>query len=179
MKTMIISIVVAALAVPVMAQMPRGGKGLGMPTTRAEVEARVKERFARMDANRDDVVTAAEIEQSRAARKDERRDRAFAMMDSNRDGSISRSEFDAAADRRAENGGKRGQKARRGGMQTSPADRLAMADANKDGRVTLAELSAQPLARFDAVDTNRDGIISIEERQAMREKRRAERQGVK
>jgi Ca2+-binding EF-hand superfamily protein len=183
MKTMIIPIVMAALAVPVLAQMPAGGRGPGLPTTRAEVEARIKERFARMDANRDNAVTAAEIEESRAARKDGRRNRAFAMMDTNRDGSISRSEFDAAADRRGERAEKRGKKGRdgmrpgmgRGMAGKSPAERLAMADANKDGRVTLAELSAQPLARFDAIDSNRDGTISIEERRAAREKRRAER----
>ena len=38
------------------------------------------------------------------------------------------------------------------------------ADANKDGKVSLAEASAGPLAMFDRVDTNHDGKISPEER---------------
>lgn len=49
------------------------------------------------------------------------------------------------------------------------------ADANKDGRITLAEAKAKPLARFDAADTNKDGTLSPEERRAAHEARRAER----
>jgi hypothetical protein len=49
------------------------------------------------------------------------------------------------------------------------------ADANTDGRVTLAEAKAKPLARFDASDTNKDGTLSPEERRAAHEARRAER----
>ncbi|WBX84851.1 EF-hand domain-containing protein [Sphingosinicella microcystinivorans] len=52
---------------------------------------------------------------------------------------------------------------------------IESADANKDGRVTLAEAKAKPLARFDAADTNKDGTLSPEERKAAREAMRAER----
>lgn len=38
------------------------------------------------------------------------------------------------------------------------------ADTNKDGKLTLAEASAGPLAMFDRIDTNHDGKISPEER---------------
>lgn len=49
------------------------------------------------------------------------------------------------------------------------------ADANKDGRVTLAEAKAKALSRFDAADTNKDGTLSPEERRAAHEAKRAER----
>jgi hypothetical protein len=42
------------------------------------------------------------------------------------------------------------------------------ADANHDGKLTLAEASAGPLARFDLLDTNKDGTISDVERDAFR-----------
>jgi len=40
-----------------------------------------------------------------------------------------------------------------------------MADANKDGRVSLAEAQAAALAHFDKADLNHDGKITPEERQ--------------
>lgn len=52
---------------------------------------------------------------------------------------------------------------------------IETADANKDGRVTLAEAKAKPLARFDAADTNKDGTLSSDERKAAHEAKRAER----
>jgi hypothetical protein len=42
------------------------------------------------------------------------------------------------------------------------------ADANHDGKLTLAEASAAPLAMFDRADTNHDGTISPEEAKAAR-----------
>jgi len=54
---------------------------------------------------------------------------------------------------------------------------LKMADANRDGRVSLAEATAGALRHFDMMDSNRDGRITPEERAAgraqMRQMRRA------
>ena len=53
-----------------------------------------------------------------------------------------------------------------------------MADANKDGRVSLAEAQTAALAHFDRADLNHDGKITPDERQQMRQQRRMEhRQG--
>ena len=56
------------------------------------------------------------------------------------------------------------------------ANRLfGMADANRDGRVSLQEAEAAALAHFDRVDRNRDGRVSPDERRQshpMRERRR-------
>lgn len=38
------------------------------------------------------------------------------------------------------------------------------ADANKDGKVTLAEAQAAALAEFDKLDTNKDGVLTAKER---------------
>lgn len=51
---------------------------------------------------------------------------------------------------------------------------FAALDANKDGRVTLAEASAKPLAMFDKADTNKDGSVTPEEHRAARAAMRAE-----
>jgi hypothetical protein len=51
---------------------------------------------------------------------------------------------------------------------------VEMLDTNKDGKVSLAEASAMPLAHFDAADTNKDGSVTPDEHQAMRAKMMAE-----
>jgi hypothetical protein len=48
-----------------------------------------------------------------------------------------------------------------------------MADANKDGRVSLQEAQAAALQHFDKADANRDGRITPEERRQMHQQMRA------
>ena len=157
-----------------MAQMPEARKA-AQPMTKAEVEARVKARFERLDTNRDGIVTREEVDATRAARRAEAQNRRFTMMDADRNGSISRAEFDTAVaqrgERRAERGGKRWKRGNRAG----PEAMLARADTNEDGRLTLAEALARPMARFETVDANRDGTVTPEERRAAREKMREQR----
>jgi Ca2+-binding EF-hand superfamily protein len=50
-----------------------------------------------------------------------------------------------------------------------------MADANRDGRVTLQEATAAAYRHFDMADVTRDGQITREERIQMHQKMRAER----
>jgi hypothetical protein len=49
-----------------------------------------------------------------------------------------------------------------------------MADANKDGRVTLQEAQAAALRHFDMADANRDGQVTPDERRQARERMRAQ-----
>lgn len=100
---------------------------------------------------------------------------AFDRLDSNRDGSISRAEFGQARQIRIEkramvNGqpGQPGQQRnirviRRGGGMLGAA-MLQRADANRDGRVSLAEATGAALQHFDMMDSNRDGRITPDER---------------
>jgi len=50
-----------------------------------------------------------------------------------------------------------------------------MADANHDGRVSLAEAQSAALAHFDRADLNHDGRITPDERQQARQLRRERR----
>ena len=189
-------IAMVAGAAPALAQ--QGGPDRrGQPMTRADVTAQVKERFALVDANRDGAVTRAEFDAyrtkaqaDREAKRGERRTEMFAQLDTNKDGQISQAEFAARPDRGAMRGpdgkGRRGGMHHGGGMRGGwagwggpNADRrangfFAAMDANKDGKVTLAEATAKPLAMFDKADTNHDGRVTPEERQAARQAMRAD-----
>lgn len=88
--------VVAGVTLPALAQMAEG------PVTRAEVEARVKDRLGRLDADKNGTVTRDEMMAFAKTRMDARADDDFTAMDTDKSGSISRAEFDAA---RAKRGG--------------------------------------------------------------------------
>ena len=85
----------------------------------------------------------------------------FAAADANRDGFVSPAELGGPG---AGQGGGRG------------GNRFARIDANKDGKLSLGELSGQMLARFDRIDADRDGTISDKEREAFRAAARARRE---
>src|SRR5688500_9733318 len=124
--------------------------GEGPALTRAQVEQRSAEAFARMDANDDGVLDRADRDarrQERFARRDAdgdgklspadreaRRKAAFERLDADDDGALSFAEFSAQrpeprADRRGP--GRRG------------AERLGRhADTNRDGTVTQAEFAS-------------------------------------
>jgi len=59
------------------------------------------------------------------------------------------------------------------GMGMGGGQWFERADADKDGKLTLAEAQAGPLAMFDKVDANKDGVISPEEHEAARDAMRA------
>jgi len=104
----------------------------------------------------------------------------------NRDGAITRAEWDAAQAQRQQRFAARDQNndgrpdgarfAHRGMGGGFGGHMFEMADANRDGRVSLQEAQAAALQHFDMVDTNRDGRISPEERMQMRQRMQATRQ---
>jgi Ca2+-binding EF-hand superfamily protein len=166
--------------------------------TRAEVQAKIAEHFGKLDTNRDGAVTKAEAEAARAAlrgqwaerrkeRREDRRGNAFERLDTNRDNAISRAEWDAHAAQREQRIASRdhdgdGRPDRRGGgrgmhMAGFGGHMFEMADANKDGRVTLQEAQAAALRHFDMADANRDGQITPDERRQARERMRAQHRG--
>lgn len=177
-----------------------GWHGLGRTSihTRAEVGAHVRTLFERLDGNRDGYITRAEVE----ARKGERRNRIekrverrgaaggqmFDRIDTNRDGVISRNEFEAAPmrherrmvmrtdrDRDGRPDAMRGMRGMRMGLGNLHGRMFDMADANRDGRVSLQEATNAAYRHFDTADVNRDGRLTPDERMQMRQRMRAER----
>ena len=183
----------AVIATPSLAQQVRGGFQQGAGVTRAEVQTRVRDMFARVDGNRDGYVTQAEAQafrnaargNRREARQDRREER-FARLDANRDGEISRAEFFASPqrgdraerrgfrnERRAERIERRGQ---RGGLFARLGERrFDRVDTNDDGRISLAEATQLRLQAFDRADVNRDGRLTREERRSLRAMRQQRR----
>ena len=182
--------------------------------TRDEVVAKVRERFARLDSNRDGYLTKAEADAGRALFKDRIREKrgarradrvqqrdpavAFDRLDANKDGAISRDEFGRAREQRGERrmvmkDGKPGAAPGRGeplggnvymhrmGGGMIGGQMFAMADANKDGRVSLQEATDSAVRHFDMADANRDGQVTPDERRQMHrqmmEKHRAPKAG--
>lgn len=131
-------------------------------------------RFDRLDSNKDGAITRAEVDAALAARQQRasekgtahssRWDRLAARLDTNKDGLITRAEFDsmhaARGQRHAQRAGNPG-KAGAGHLFLS-------ADADKDGRVSMAEATAAAAAHFDRADANRDGTITRDERRSAR-----------
>ena len=75
------------------------------------------------------------------------------MLDTDRDGVVSRAEVDAWAAAKSVPPG-------------IVAAMFADADANRDGRITLAEQKADALRSFDEADTDHDGRLTAAERDA-------------
>ena len=158
MKKLLIGGAALALAVPALAQVaptpaPQMQHAMKVQT-RAEVQAKVAEHFARVDTNRDGAITRAEWDAAQAQRQQR-----VAARDQNGDGRPDAKRF-----------GHRGMMGGFGGRM------FEMADTNHDGRVSLQEAQAAALQHFDMVDSNRDGRITPEERMQMHQKMRAERQ---
>lgn len=177
MKKWIIGTAVATLvAIPALAQMDHGQhhgmkeRMMRAPETRGEVEAQVKAHFALVDTDKDGAITKAEADAFREKMRREMRDRMFDRIDSDKNGQISRAEFDAHHQnmgmrdgRRGKHGGHHGHHAMKGGMGLK-GGMFERADANGDGKVTLAEAQSHALAKFDAADANKDGTLTPEER---------------
>ena len=186
MKAYLIAAVLAGTAGAAIAQapapVPMGAND--RIQTRDSVVAKVRDRFARADANRDGFVAGDEIRAQRAERRAKRMairggqqranpDAGFERLDTNRDNMISREEFAAGRAMRGQRmGAMRGQRmGMRGQGMRGQGGMLRRADADRDGRVSLAEAQAAALQRFDRVDLNRDGRITPDERQQMRQQR--------
>lgn len=132
--------------------------------------------FARIDGNKDGQITRAEADAARAALAERIQRKAtgglFDRADSNRDGIVTRGEFEAAralGRHRMMAGGPMRMHAMAGHM-------FEMADADKDGRVSLQEATAMSLRHFDSADSNRDGLVTREERRQLHRQMRQARQ---
>ena len=184
MRKLTLSIALATLATAgVAVAAPQiAGRGPQGDVTRAQVQETAAKHFAKMDANGDGKLDAAD----RAARQAKMFDR----LDTDNDGAISEAEFAAKRAQRGEGvqagrhgmggadmpghrmGGKRGGH-HRGGF----GGRMGMAkaaDTNNDGAISQAEFTAGALKMFDAADADRNGTVTQAERQTAREAMKAQ-----
>ena len=60
-----------------------------------------------------------------------------------------------------------------GRVRTAHGTAELLADADRDGRVSLAEAQNAAVRHFDMMDANRDGTVTREERRGMRQRMRA------
>jgi len=148
--------------------------------TREESQAAKGDRGARKGGQTD---RRADRAGNRADDRAGNRAAMFDRLDANRDGSISRAEFTAAPapqERRlARNGNKADGGRTMGAMHQGKRMGIGlggamfdMADANRDGRVTMAEATTAAYRHFDMADANRDGQITREERMQMHQRMR-------
>ena len=122
------------------------------PIARATFIANMDAEFRKMDADKNGIVTRAELEgfeRAISVLDIQKRNRAlFAQLDTDRSGQISATEF-----------------AR---FQTAPpppnvGPKMAKFDANRDKRIGLVEYRAGTLANFDRLDADKDGYVSAAE----------------
>lgn len=171
--TAVVATVGVALAAPAIAQQA--------DMTRAQVEAKAAERFAKMDANADGVLNAAD--------REARRGQAFDKLDTDDNGAISEAEFNARhaarQGQRADHAGhegigegkRRGMRGHHTGGRGMMGGRMAMAkmaDTNNDNAISRAEFTAAALKHFDTADADKNGTVTAAERKAAHEAMRAQ-----
>jgi Ca2+-binding EF-hand superfamily protein len=110
-----------------------------------------------LDANEVSAAQQKEVQQARAAEQ-QRIDAEFTKLDTNHDGQLNKAEFMAAAPPVQ--------------ARTTPQQIIGQIDSNKDGKVSLQEYEAGPMASFNKLDTNHDGTVSPQELQAARAARK-------
>jgi hypothetical protein len=144
--------------------------------SRTQLVSKLDARFARLDANGDGNLSAADRDASLEAR--------FKRMDTDGNGSISLAEMKAAEGKRGEafaahdgagpgHGGRHrgGRGHGRGGFGAEGMG--GKADVNSDGNVSKAEFETRALARFDSAEADHHGVLTAAERQQARSAMRA------
>ena len=119
------------------------------------MSAEVQKEFALTDKDKDG---QASLEEMTAVAPPEGKTQVAAVLgklDANKDKKLSLAEFSAAAP-----------KPQLAGIE----DYLKRFDADKNGTVSRAEYSGPGLAAFDQIDANKDGKVTIAERNAVRAK---------
>lgn len=138
---------------------------------RAQMQAKAQERFKTLDANRDNKLSYAELQNNPKHRE------RFDKADLNRDGGLSQDELKQAREQKREQRQDRRMQLRQ--KMQAGREKLQRLDVDKDQALTRAEIGNEmpKLAEnFDIIDGNNDGKITREEMKNARMAMRAERQ---
>lgn len=114
------------------------------------------DRFKTMDANNDNMVSAAEHAAGVKAM--------FAKMDANGDGNVTAAEMDTSHKMKAKDD--KGKEVKGMSHAISSADKIKTMDTNGDGMLSAAEHDAGAQLKFTEMDTDGNGSLSWQERQA-------------
>ena len=185
MNKLLLGAVALVVAVPVMAQMqppvapPTITPRADVTQTRDQVVAKVRDHFARMDANRDGFVAGDEMQAMRGQHQGmkrqmgERRGRggdrmamanpgaAFDRLDANRDGAISRDEFAKSHEMR------KGRRIAMHGQPGAPGAPGAMQHDGQRGMMKMHRMGGMGRmgggGMMKMADIDRDGRVSLQE----------------
>ncbi|WP_455198309.1 EF-hand domain-containing protein [Kaarinaea lacus] len=126
--------------------------------THEEFQGASKDRFDRIDADKNAAISEEEFSTYMNNRREQRHKERVDRMDSNKDGQVSKDEFLAYSQQRAER-------------------RFARMDANNDGQLSENEMTMRKKHKhrfgkkiFSRIDANNDGIITRQESQEAWEK---------
>lgn len=155
--------------------MMRGGMGMHAMAMRGH-DMPMPDRgamFDRLDVNHDGNISRQEF----MAAKPVREERRVIMMRDGKGGPAPMPGMENMDRMKVEMHGMDGMRAMHGMPMGFGGRLFDMADANKDGRVSLAEAQAMAMAHFDKADLNHDGKITPDERRQvhvmMRERRQS------
>ena len=153
-----LAFIASAVAAPAMAQTQPAAQQ-AQPVSKAVFLQQVDAAFNAVDVNKDGFTDRSELEaaqaKSFAARKTQviqGREAAFRELDKDKNGSLTLAEFNAVV-------------AAQPIPKADATPFLQRLDANKDGKISVAENRNPATAQFDRADTNKDGSLSPAERQ--------------
>lgn len=129
---------------------------------KADRDARMAERFKKLDTDGSGEVSLAEMTAAREAREAKRAERMSMRAEGGQGGQ-------GGQGGKWRGGPGMGKRGGHGGAHGAMRGALMRMDANKDGAITLAEFEAGALERFKRQDTNNDGQVTKAERDAARE----------
>jgi hypothetical protein len=168
------------LTVPALAQIAAKAE------TRAEAEAKIRERFGALDANKDSFVTRDEIDAQVEKMESAKRADTFDAIDTDHNGSISRAEFASHHDAETKMIVMRTRESDAPGADAKPPKPMRMMMLRKDrgggmianamddkGRISIDAVVKAALVLFDAADADHNGVLTPDERKAAREARKA------
>lgn len=157
-RMLILALLASAVAAPAVAQNQAAAQQ-AQPISKAVFLQQVDAAFTAVDVNKDGFTDRAELESAqsksfatRKAQVIQGREAAFKELDKDKNGSLTMAEFNAV-------------------IAAQPLPKpdanpfLQRLDANKDGKISLAENRNPATAEFDKADTNKDGSLSPAERQ--------------